>query len=277
MKAVDSKEMIPRAKTHAIQPFLVFGFPFLFALCWILSGCAQPEMLAYEKLIASYEQTKLKTSGSLDVLGMIHAPEYKVDASSAVTCLVSQGDTVVASLGQDKHGYKTWFTLVAFDEHTMTARRKYFYVVDERASTTPTKPLGLLTWPKHGLEFDCQMVAQTEVLVGPYETEHVRQIAILKHAAENLRRDIDELTKQAGTTSQGSQILTVSGMVVNQVFEAVLMELSKSVVPEQGLIDKSGYQFSHTSFDKGKIRLTIQDDVVTVKIGLGAFIYEFES
>jgi len=116
-------------------------------------------------------------------------------------------------------------------------------------------------------------VMQTEVLAQPYATEQARQIAILKQVAENLRRDVDELTGRAGAPSQGNQVVTISAMVVNQVFETVLLELSKSSVPAQELTD--GYQFNHINFDKGRIRLTLQDDIATVKIGLGAFASEF--
>lgn len=255
----------------------VFVFPLSFVLCWALYGCSQPESVAYDKLFASYEQTRLKTSGSLDVLGMIRTPDYKVGTDSGVTYLVSQSDTVAASSGQSKNGYKTWFTLVAFDEHTMTARRKYFYLVDEMAGSAAAQPIRLLTGPERGLRFDCQMVLQTEVLAQPYATEHARQIAVVKKVAENLRRDIGELTGQAGAPSQGNQTLTVSGMVVNQVFETVLLELSTSAVAGQELMDKNGHQFNHINFDKGRIRLTLQDDIATVKIGLGAFASGFES
>lgn len=280
MNATKDLSQVANRKSHLSNHTLVsdrryatrvFGVPLLFILCWALYGCSQPESVAYDKLFASYEQTRLKTSGSLDVLGMIRIPDYKVGTGSAVTYLVSQSDTVAASLCQSKSGYKTWFTLVAFDEHTMTARRKYFYLVDELASTAATEPIRLWTGPRRGLRFDCQMVLQTEVLAQPYATEQARQIAILKQVAENLRRDIDELTAQTGTPSQGNQILTVSGMVVNQVFETVLLELSTSAVPAQKLTEKNGYQFNHINFDKGRIRLTLQDDIATVKIGLGAF------
>jgi hypothetical protein len=276
MKAANAKKTIPTAETGAIQRRLIFGFPLLVTLCWALYGCSQPQSVAYDKLFASYEQTRLKTSGSLDVLGMIRTPDYKVGTGSAVSYLVSQSDTVAASLGQSKNGYKTWFTLVAFDEHTMTARRKYFYLVDELASTAATEPIRLWTGPRRGLRFDCQMVLQTEVLAQPYVTEQARQIAILKQVGENLRRDIGELTGQTGKPSQGNQILTVSGMVVNQVFETVLLELSTSAVPAQKLTEKNGYQFNHINFDKGRIRLILQDDIATVKIGLGLFRHDFE-
>jgi len=275
MKAVNAKKTIPAAQTWAFRQRLIFGSPLLFILCWFLCGCSGPERAAYERLFANYEKTKLKTTGSLDVLGMIRTPQYQVDTGSGVTYLVSQSDTVVASLGQGEKGYRTWFTLVAFDEHTMIARRKYFYLVDEMAGSAASQPIRLLTGPERGLRFDCQMVLQTEVLAKPYENEQARQIAILKQVAENLRRDIDELTGQRGAPSQGSQILTVSGMVMNQIFESVLLELTKSAVPTQELMDKSGYQFNHINFDKGRIRLTLQDDIATVKIGLGVFRREF--
>ena len=273
-----AKKAKPKVKTYGIQRFLVFGFPLLVILCWCLYGCSvwqyfQPEKLSYEKLSISYHQIRLKTSRSPDVLRMISAysgPESQLPARFIGAHLLSQSDTAIASVGQSKDGYKTWFTMVSFDESDMTANRKYFYLVDERALLKPTDLRHFQILPKPGLIFDSQMVLQLDVLAKPYVTEEARQIAILKHIAENLSKDIDEL-------SQDNQTLAVSGMLMNQVFKEVLLDLEKSPVLAKNLSDKSGVQFNHISFDKGRISIAVDDSIGTVKIRLGLFVRTFNN
>jgi len=250
-----------------------YAFCILYSVFCLLSsglyGCSvwryfQPEELSYENLSVRYHQIRLKTSSSPDVLRMIRAPGYELGPRFTGKHLLSQSDTAIASVGQSKDGYKTWFTMVSFDEGNMTAQRKYFYLVDENALLKPTSLGHLQILPKPGLIFDSQMVVQIDVLGKPYVTEQARQIAALMHIAENLSKDIEQL-------SQDNQTLAVSGMLMNQVLAAVLLELDKSPVLANRLSDKGGVQFNHISFDKGKIGMTVVDNIVTVKIRLGVF------
>jgi hypothetical protein len=262
MRAAESK-----AQRRAIVENLVvclFAIVFLCGLC----GCSivsnlRPEECPREELSASYDQTALKTSSTLDVLGKIQSLEHE---------LLSQSDVIVASSGQNKNGYRTWFTMVTFDEYTMVAKRKYFFLVDERAKVSPTKLKRFLAAPKQGLVFDTQVVLETEVLDKPYATEEARQIAILRQVAGSLRKDIDELSGDTDGPSQGSETLTISGLLMNQLFETVLLELDKSPVLAQRLSSSSGVEFNHISFDRGSIRMVVEDDTVTVTIGLGLFM-----
>ena len=268
------KKAKPNVKTYGVQQFLILGFPLLVILCWCLYGCSvwryfRPEELSYEKLSVSYRWIRLKTSSSYDVQRMIHSPQFGLGPSFTGTHLLSQSDTAIASVGRSKDGYKTWFTMVSFDESDMTANRKYFYLVDERALLKPTGIRHFQILPKPGLIFDSQMVLQLEVLAKPYATEQARQIAILKHIAENLSEDIEKL-------SQDNQTLAVSGMLMNQVFKSVLLELDKSPVLANSLSDKSGVQFNHISFGEGRIGITVDDSIGTVKIRLGLFVHKFD-
>ena len=277
MKMAEGKDMKLEANACGFYQFLPFRFPVLFVLCWCLCGCSvdqyfQPQELSYEKLAASYYQTRLKASSTLDVLGSLRKPEYE-----SATHLLSQSDTALASLGQSEKGYKTWFTMVTFDEHNLTAQRKYFYLVDERAKMSLTRFERYFIPPSRGLIFDCQVLPQADVLDRPYITEEARQIAILKQVAENLRKDIDELGEVTDELSQGNQMLAVSGMLMNQVFEAILLELDKSPILAKGLSDKSGVEFNHMSFDKGGIRMAVDGGIVTLNIRLGLFRRTFEA
>ncbi|MFQ6034617.1 MAG: hypothetical protein ACE5NM_02070 [Sedimentisphaerales bacterium] len=234
-----------------------------------LYGCSvwrylQPDELSYEKLSLSYRWIRLNSSSSHDVLRMIHSPQFGLGPNFTGTRLLSQSDTVIASVGRSYDGYKSWFTMVSFDERDMTANRKYFYLMDERALLKPTGLRHFQILPKPGLIFDCQMVLQLEVLAKPYATEQARQITILKHIAKNLSKDIDEL-------GPDNQTLAVSGMLMNQVFEAALLELDKSPVRAKNLSEKSGVQFNHISLGKGRISMTVEDNIGTVRIRLGIF------
>ena len=125
--------------------------------------------------------------------------------------------------------------------------------------------------------FDSQMVLETEVLDKPYATEEAEQIAIIRQVAENLRKDIDDLSEDEDELSQRNEMLAVSGMLMNQVFETVLIELNKSPGLATRLSDNSGVEFNHINFDEGKIQTVVEGDIVTVKIRLGLFRHSFEA
>ncbi len=266
------KEVTIRSSKRFVCCFLVFSSCFLIGLCSCsATRYSKTENFPYEELSASYDRTLLKASNALDVLDIMRSPEYELKPGFSGTNTLSQSDIVVALSGQSKDSYKTWFNMVAFDEHNMIARRKYFFLLDEN-KLAPTKFKRLLTRPKQGLMFDCQIVLQTETFSEPYATEEAMQFAILKQAAENLRRDINEIAN-INTFSYGSGKLAGSGMLMNQVFESLLFELEKSPSLAVMLRSQTGVEFSHTSFKNGKARMFIYDDVATVEIRLGSPLY----
>jgi len=228
------------------------------ACCLILCGCSIVEFFtpegppAEQQTSACYQKTKLKTSNSSDVLAAINIPEYE---------LVSRSKSVVASAGQKKKGYKSWFTLIAFDENESTARRKYLFVVDE-------KPKILFVEPREGLKFDCEVVLGSDVLGKPYTEENARRIAILKDILKNFRKDVGEV-------SPDNKELGIDGMLVNQALEAVLTKLDDSPAQAARLDEPNGIDFSHINFDRGKIRMVILDDVAAIKMKLGSSARKF--
>ena len=227
--------------------------------CVCLSGCAVVDFLTpdkppyYKELWAIYNHTNLKESTSSDVLATIHLPEYE---------LLSQSKSVVASCGQKKRTYHTWFNMVAFDENEATARRKYLLVINER-------PKMLFTEPWEGVTYDSEMVLEAEVLDEPYANENARRIAILKRVLENTRKDIDQVKTDNKT-------LNVCGTVINQALKTVLVKLDASPALASELSEPAGLDFSHISFDKGKIRMLVEGDIVTIKMMLGSFVKFFE-
>jgi hypothetical protein len=253
---------------------VVFGFTLLAIVGVTLCSCSAlgyipPEKLSYKELSAPYSRTQLKINNTLDVLGKIRSPESVWHQRFVERQLLSQSDTVVACSGTSKDGHKTWLNMFAFDEHTMTATRKCFFCVDEKAVITPTKPKRYLIPPRHGLIIDCQVVLESEMLAKPYSTEEARRIEMLKSVAQTLRMDMDELTGDVDKDEQAGDMLAISTMMINQVFESVLLELDRSPGAAAILNDEQGVSFSNITFGKGRIQMLVNSDVVTTKIRMG--------
>jgi len=237
--------------------FLIFSFQLLviFGLC----GCGiveyvKPERPPYDEQVSeSYYQTKLGVSSSADVLATIHDPRYE---------LLSQSKSAVASLGQKKKGHKIWFNLVAFDENRLTAKRKYFFMVDE-------KPRTLWIQPKRKLKFDSRMILETGVLDEPYANENARRIAVLKEVLKNIRADVKEL-------SQDNKTLDICGMLVNQTLETILVVLDESPVLASKLSTTDGLYFDHITLGAGSIWMVIANDIVDVNIWVDSFVRTYD-
>lgn len=269
MKATELKAKLKEPRVGGI----IFYFFAFIIICGLYSCTAlryvPPSKLPYEKLSAGYDHTLLKTSSTLDVLGIFRSPDYKLNPRYVDVQMLNQSDTIVASSGKSKDGYKSWFCMVVFDERRMTANRKYFFCIDEKATVSPTEPKHYMIPPKRALMFNGELILQPELLVKPFATEEAGQIAILRHISESLQKDVSELRGATGELRQGNSILSVSAMVMNQTFSSALLELDKSPVLATKLSDEKGVEFSHITFDKGRIRMIVRDDIAIVKIRLG--------
>lgn len=219
----------------------------------LLAGCKS-------KLSSPYDRTTLKKSITLDVVPMVRRTADE---------LVSHSDNVIVSLGQSTDGYKTWFNMFTFHEERMNVIRKYFFVVNDKPGSLP-----MLTG--RGLRFDCELVLAQEVLNKPYATQNAMQIAILRHVLDNLLKDIDELSDDIDAPDQGNKMLNICKMLINQTFELIFIKLKASPVLATRLSTADGLDFVHINFGKGKIGMSVQSNVVTAKIRLGAFLPEFK-
>jgi hypothetical protein len=227
----------------------------LCALCGCsLVACLKPEEPPYdEDLPVAYDRTRLRTSTSADVLAVIDRPQYEA---------LSQSKSVIASLGQKNDGYKTWFNMVGFDENTLTAKRKYFFLVDERGRA--------LFGPKRTLKFNCQLVLESEVLNEPYADKNARQIAILKQVLNDFRKDVDQV-------AEDNKTLDICGMLVNQTMETVLRKLNSSPALASNLGEAEGLDFDHISLGSGHISMIeIMNDTVNVNINISSLTWTFE-
>lgn len=226
----------------------------LLLVIFVLGGCAVVEYFKpeepphYAELYESYDLTRLKVSRAGEVMGLIHDPEYE---------LLSQSTSVIASFGQKKKGYKSWFNMVAFDENKLTAKRKYFFWVDEKAKTVPFRS-------KRQLRFESKMVVEREVLDEPYVNQNARQTAILRQVLVNFRKDVDEVKTD-------NKKLESLGMLINRMMETILRELDESPVLASNLSSAEGVSFDHMTFGKGQVWMNVADDTVDVKVKVGFF------
>jgi hypothetical protein len=231
----------------------------LAVLCFcVLCGCSYIEpgvssLLPPYESAATYNQIKLKGSTSADVLAAITRPDE----------LLSQSKSIVASQGMKKKGRKLWLTMVAFDENEPTAKRKSFFVVDEKAESV------LFFWPKRKLTFDSEMVLEAKVLGEPYANENARRIAILKQVLENSRRDVKEVAID-------NKMIGICGGLINQTLTTVLQRLEESPVLASKLSNTEGFGFDHIIIGKGTIIMNVTEDVVTVTVRAGSFVWSTE-
>jgi hypothetical protein len=199
----------------------------------------------------NYDQIALKTGNSAYVLAMIQKSKDE---------LLSRSTSVVASQGQKKKGRKLWFTMAAFDENELTARRKYLFIVNDRPN--------LMEEPKKDLSFDCEVVLGSEVLDKPYTNENARRIATLRQVQENIRKD-------TGEVGSDNKMLDICGMLANQALEAALVKLDSSPAMASRLSAPAGVDFSHLNLGRGKIQMLPEHDIIKVKMRLGEPVKEW--
>lgn len=226
----------------------------ILVMCCLAAGCEAVGLFVPEgppsnkQIYAQYRQTTLKESTSAEVLSRFGTPKY---------ALLSQSKSIAALAGTTKQGHKMWFNMVSFDENELIAKRKYYFISHER-------PKHLFVEPWEGLDFGCQMVLSKEILGEPYADENARRIAILKKVDADTRKDTSEVGADNAT-------LNLGGMMAGQGMESLLTKLDASPALAARLSEPNGLEFDHINLDKGKLRMVIDDDIVTVKMRLGSF------
>ena len=238
----------------------------------VVPGCSYVPSgkLSYAKLALPYDRTQLKSTTSLEVLNVARDPAYEFKLADAEPVLLTQSDTAVAYSGRSTNGLKTWLDLIAFDEFRMTAARKYFFCIDERATADPSRPRHYLVPPRKGILFDSEFAIDPDVLTTPYATEEAQKIVIVKWLAERFKNDVTILVGSPKNPTQGNEQVTGSGMMVNQVFQGILAELTQSPGLAKNLATEQGIQFPHASLGAGRIRLLVENDtaVLTIRVNL---------
>ncbi len=242
----------------------------LFATVICTCSCVQSEKLPYAKLALPYDRTQLTTTTSLDVLNVGHDPAYQFSPRDADPVLLTQSDTAIAYSGRSADDRKTWLDLIVFGESRMTAVRKYFFCIDERTTTDPSRPDHHWLLPRKGLLFDSQFAIDPEILTAPYATEEAQKIAIVKWLSERFKSDVTVLVGRLKNPAQGNEQITASALMVGQMFQGILAKLAQSPGLAKNLATDQGVAFPHASLGEGRLRLFVQNDtaVMTIRVNL---------
>lgn len=194
-----------------------------------------------------FYMTDLKQSASVDVLNVIKTLQREE---------VTQSGNLVVSFGDDNDGMISWFNLVAFDDQTLKAARKYGFMVNERTRQT------LLMKAPQKLRFDAQAVIDPQVLAGPYSDENARKLAILHWLDRQFATDGTQI-------SISSQVLASDTLAVRQTLGSALVQLDANPVQAARLVDFDGVRFDHPTLGRSHIRMLIEEDIVKLKIKSG--------
>ena len=219
--------------------------------CIVLAGCQ--ETIPDSKVFGRYYLTTLKFSTSADVLNAVADNEKE---------LLSQSQSVIASYGQEENAEELWFNMIAFDEASLTAVRKFALLVDESSG------LYIVT-KKRTLRFDARAVVDAKLMAEPFENENARNIAILRDVSDKFHDDIGQLTFD-------SVDLNSAAMLTMNIFNTVLVKLDNSPALATRLARQEGMEFDHMNFGKGNIRMIRQGDIVSIKIKIGQAAKGFE-
>lgn len=217
-----------------------------------------------EELSAPYDRIVLKESLTLDALPKIRRSQNGSGSPLAETETVSHSDRVVASLGQSPDGYSTWFNMVTFHQYRLNVIRKYFFAVEDRAGSLRARP-------RRGLRLECEMVLDKGTLDKSSTSENAERIAILRYVLEYIHKDINELGGDVDVPGQYNKQLDVCGMLINQMFETVLVNLESSPILAASLNQAGGVEFDHINFNKGTVQMLVADDTVSVRARFGSF------
>ena len=114
--------------------------------------------------------------------------------------------------------------------------------------------------------FDAQFVIDPEVGTALYGTDEAKKAAIVRSLAERFKGDVGNLAGRTAAASQTDAIMATAGLMMNQVFQGVLVELDKSSALAKNLSMEQGIAFGHMSLGEGRIRLLVADGIGTVAI-----------
>ena len=238
-----------------------------------LCGCSFQQSIlpgdpAYQQLTRHYHETTLKETSEWDVLRALEAAQGMVGNEGRRTELVSRGDRVIATSGLGRNGYRRWFTLFVFDERARTAQRKYFFYLDERVGALPNGVHLGLALPRRNLVFEGSLVLSHD-FGGEARSAAARDTALLRYIASRVRLDCQKVDAGMNPTRSRENTVSVSGLLMNQVFRAVLLELERSPSLAAALSTPDGMAFEHLTLDRGRAHVTVQGDVAVVRLEVG--------
>ena len=227
----------------------------LAAAMMLMAGCSTP-LFSYDKVFERYYATTLNVSTSTDVLEMAQNRDAE---------LLSQSESVIAIAGkQGKKDRTQWFNIIAFDQDSSVAVRKYGFIVEETTWAPNTKP-------NPGLRFDAEVILDAATLEEPYANANAMKISVLLKTLKLFSDDAHHVNFDNVT-------LRSSTAMAKQAVNAVVFKLSRSPAEAVRLQELTGMEFDHPTLGKSRVRMLIQGNVVKLKIKSGKpwFVIPFE-
>jgi len=204
-------------------------------------------------VVKSYYSLELGEATSPQVLSAYRQWVEQYEKPS-VSHLISHTSDVVALSGRKKGKYKKYFTMVAFDENSLTASRKYLFIVDER-------PKRLFVEPWETVHFECRMKPADPG--GSYTTANEKKIAVLRSVRETLRDDAEQIAAE-------DEVINIGRLMANEILEQVIVKLESATGLASRLDEPSGLAFEHRSLDRGRLRMVEENGIVAIKAIAGS-------
>ena len=181
---------------------------------------------------------------------------------------IRRGHNVIGTSGESRDGNERWFTLFVFDEGSQTTRRKYRFYLDEKSGIGARGGPFELSTTEGSLVFEGSLVLSHD-FGGRGRPAYDRDIAVLRYIASRLHFDCKKLARRETGDRSRETTLTVSGLLMNQVFRAALLELEGSPHLASALATDEGMAFEHLTLDHGRVHLRVNGDVAVVRLEVG--------
>lgn len=213
----------------------------------LMAGCIS-RPYSDEGLYPRYYATTLGLTTSADVLTYIQNKD---------TELLSQSESVVVSFGSKAKDRTHWFNMVAFDQDSAAAVRKYGFICEEtyRAMNQTPRP---------AVRLDAELILDEQTLNEPYASTNAKQIAVLQKSLKLFTNDTMDVTHD-------STNLRNSTIMAQQLIKSALAKLNQSPAEAAWLSRVEGMKFDHISLGQSAIRMLIDGQKVKVKIKSGKY------
>lgn len=213
----------------------------------MMAGCLS-RPYSDEGLGVRYHATTLGLTTSADVL------EYLQDKNKE---LLSQSESVVVAFGSKAKDRTHWFNMVAFDQDSAAAVRKYGFICEETYRA-------LNQTPRPAVRLDAELILDEQTLNEPYPNANAKQIAILQ-------KSLSLFTKDALDVTHDSTTLRNSTIMAQQLIKSALARLSQSPAEAAWLSRVEGVKFDHMTLGQSAIRMLMDGQKVKIKIKAGKY------
>jgi len=234
--------------------FLLVAAPYFINGCYCIKLFIPERPPSDQQLKQSYSEISIYDTDSFRALEAIHHPNSEV---------LSRSSKVIASYGEKNDVRKFWFNMVAFNEITLTAARKYLFIANEK-----TKSITPRIWRR--LIFNGETVLDTELLEKPFTGDNDKKVAVFQSIIEYFNQDLKEIKGK-------NKNLDIAGMLARWQLETIWRVLEKSPSLASKLDTEDGLEFEHLTFGKGTVTMKVGEDTAEFEIYINSPSEDWES